>query len=93
MKKLLPFALVFLTVGCSTHKSKLKNHKLDTPPYELPSQQSGCGWVTVDETMSTKFLMLNLGTTSRQYNKSLYYCCPGESKPEPICYQTQWVKK
>ena len=92
MKHIMLILMTF-ALGCTAHKSKMNTFKLDIEPFAAPAPQTGCGWVTVDETYSTKFLGLKLGSTSRQYNKSLYYCCPGESQPEPICYQTQWVSK
>ena len=93
MTRILALLTLTLTISCTTHKSKISNHKLEAAPHEVPVQQAGCGWVTVDESLSAKFLMLKLGGTTRQYNKSLYYCCPGHRNPEPICYQTQWVSK
>jgi len=82
-----------LMVGCTTHTSKVENFDLKTADFTPPVEQVGCGWTIVDESLETKFLMLDLGKTTRQYNKSLYYCCPGKSNPEPICYQSQWVSK
>ena len=93
MNKLLSLAMVALTIGCTTHKSSINNITVNPGEFTAPVQQQGCGWVTVDEEFATGILMLKFGATSRQYNKSLYYCCPGANNPEPICYQSQWVSK
>ena len=85
--------LLGLSIGCTTHNSKIKTFKLDIEAYETPVEQVGCGWTIVDETYKTKIFGLKVSSTPRQYNKSLYYCCPGKTDPEPICYQTQWVSK
>ena len=92
MKKLL-FLLSLLMVACTSHNSKIDNFKVNQGEFTVPVQQEGCGWILVDETFATQFLGFKMGATSRQYNKSLYYCCPGDSNPEPICYQSQWVSK
>ena len=56
----------------------------------LPKAQIGCGWVTVDEKVVTKFFGLPISTNVRQFERALFYCCPGESDPDPRCYQADW---
>ena len=79
--------------GCVAHSSGFSTMKLDAPEFQLPSKQNGCGWMVVEEEIETKLLMLSLGRKARQFNKALFYCCPGESGPDPVCYETKWLER
>jgi hypothetical protein len=57
----------------------------------LPEQQIGCGWVVVEETVTTKVLGLTVKRDERQFERQLFYCCPGETNPDPQCYQAEWL--
>lgn len=92
MKKIL-IVLSFFLSGCVAHSSGYTALKLETAAFEVPSQQKGCGWMSVEEEIETKILMLSMGKKARQFNKSLFYCCPGTSGPEPVCYETQWLER
>ncbi len=59
----------------------------------LPAEQAGCGWVAVDETVRTRLFGLTLKQDSRQFERSLFYCCPGATDPDPRCYQTDWFHR
>ena len=56
----------------------------------LPKLQTGCGWVVVDEIIKKKFLGLTVSKKARHFERALFYCCPGSSKPEPKCFQADW---
>ena len=56
----------------------------------LPKEQIGCGWVTVGETEVSKIFGITLQSKVRQFDRSLFYCCPGDDKINPGCYQADW---
>ena len=92
MKKIIIFTSILLS-GCATHTTKLKTFNLDIDKYSPPVEQTGCGWMLVDEKSKVKFAGITINKSERQFDKTLYYCCPGANEADPICYQTQWVVK
>ena len=56
----------------------------------LPKAQNGCGWVVVSEEKTTKLFFVPVNTEARQFERALFYCCPGDTEPDPKCYQADW---
>ena len=56
----------------------------------LPKAQNGCGWVVVSEQKTTKVRFVPVNTAARQFERALFYCCPGDAEPNPKCYQADW---
>jgi hypothetical protein len=92
MTKILIIGMLFST-GCYSRSSAIT-------PTPLGASRSGdkaqkqtleedCGWVVVNETETTKFLGITLDSYVRQYDESLFYCCPGEGDL-PSCRQAEW---
>ncbi len=84
--------------ACSTHHSGIAAQPVlleHTEIYKgkLPAAQTGCGWIVVNESSATKFLGLTLDSYVRQFDDSLFYCCPGEANPNPVCYQAKWLQR
>ena len=81
------FASIFLLAACGkTSGLTPVAPKPITTPGEYVAKES-CGWLEVQETTKVLF-----STSTRQYDRQLYYCCSGPSKsPKPVCYQARWV--
>ncbi len=92
-------ASLFLFLGaCSTHHSGITAQPValeNTAIYKdkLPIAQTGCGWVVVNETSVTKFIGLTIDSYVRQFDDALFYCCPGETMPDPVCHQARWRER
>ncbi len=90
---------LFLTNGCAVRSSSFSPLPVvvaeNVPLHSagLPESQVGCGWVVVQEKTVTRFMGMPLGSDVRQFEKSLFYCCPGESTPDPRCYQAVWYAR
>ena len=56
----------------------------------LPKAQNGCGWVTVSDKEVTSIFGITIQSKVRQFERSLFYCCPGDVKVDPRCYQADW---
>ncbi len=96
--------LALLTGWATTSCTSRASSYVPVPVYEvggpggIPSEgiaapQAGCGWVAVDETVRVKFFGLVVSQDVRQFERSLFYCCPGETEPEPRCYQADWYHR
>ena len=89
-----PFLTLFLLAtagGCVAHSSAIS--AIDIPNANvtnIPSQQAGCGWVTVVENTNTRIFALTISNEHRLYEDALFYCCPGKSSPDPVCYEAGW---
>ena len=80
------YMIPFFVFGCSSKVSSISSVQPMQPNASL-EQSDQCGWIQVNETVSEMF-----SSVTRQYDKQLYYCCPGSKEsPKPMCYQTQWV--
>ena len=90
------FVILCVLMGCSTRSSSFAPlpvvDKENVPMHQegLPKAQNGCGWVVVNEKTITHVLGIRLKTDVRQFERSLFYCCPGDNKPNPKCYQADW---
>ena len=93
---MLAIAGLALLMGCSTRSSSFSPLPVvaeeNVPMHQsgLPQEQNGCGWVVVDEKHITQLFGLRIKTNVRQFERSLFYCCPGETGPDPKCYQADW---
>ena len=84
------FALSLLLVcGCAKQTTALTPLS-GTAGLETPT--SHCSWVQVSETNTVTFLGLTLSEEVRQFNKQLFFCCPGENLDQPKCYQAGWFE-
>ncbi len=57
---------------------------------QLPKAQNGCGWVVVKDIKTKKLFGLTLSRNVRHFERALFYCCPGDTGPDPKCYQADW---
>jgi hypothetical protein len=82
-------AVVFglASAGCVKQVSTYKGS------VDVNNPDSGCGWVGVDQVVSTTILGLPISSTTRQFDKGLFYCCPGKEFDEPVCYQAEWMER
>ena len=46
--------------------------------------------MAVSEKTVKQILGIRIKTDERQFERALFYCCPGEEGPDPKCYQTDW---
>ena len=51
---------------------------------------ASCTWVVVDEETTLKAFGIPLKSELREYDTSLYYCCPGKEGRAPVCFQAVW---
>ena len=92
----LRIACLSLLVGCTVRSSSfaplpvVAEENVSMHNTGLPQAQNGCGWVVVHEKQTMHFFGLPLKTDVRQFERALFYCCPGESNPDPKCYQADW---
>lgn len=83
-----------LLIGCSTKKVSTITSVQPKQPNASIEQENQCGWVQVNEVQTKSILNIPISLTPRQFDRQLYYCCPGpKDKPEPVCYQSKWVVK
>ena len=93
--------LFYFLFACSTKTSQIEafqgKDQWKLPSAETPNEHidESCSWVMVSENYKTNLLVLTLNQTSRDFHKSLYYCCPNknEKDPNPTCYQANWKKR
>ena len=89
-------AVLFLLGGCATRSSSftplpvVMEENVPMHTEGLPPSHTGCGWVAVQEQAKVTFLGIPLKTDVRQFERALFYCCPGDEGPDPKCYQTDW---
>jgi hypothetical protein len=84
-----PFLL--LMSACAIRASHVEALAPDAAPAEGPN--GACTWVVVGEVRTTKFFGLTLAVRSRQFEESLFLCCPGGREPDPVCYQSDWRRR
>ena len=96
MRRLFTFLLIPLMLGCAVRQTAFSpipivpESNVSLHENGLPAEQNGCGWVVVEEENSTKLFGLTLNKSVRHFERALFYCCPGESDPDPKCYQADW---
>jgi len=83
-------ALGLASVGCVKQASTFQNFEIS----DVNNPDSGCGWVGVDQVVSTTVLgLIPISSTVRQFDEALFYCCPGSEFNEPVCYQAEWLER
>lgn len=83
----LPFIAIINLSACAVRTSNVQ-FSGGTAKDAVPAT---CGWATVSETTTKKFLGLPLGTSVRQFDDALFLCCPGEDNAKPICREAKWM--
>ena len=81
--------IVLMAFGCAKQTTALTPLN-GTSGLETPT--SHCSWVQVNEINTVTFLGLTLNEEVRQFNKQLFFCCPGENLDQPKCYQAGWFE-
>ena len=88
-----------LATGCAVRSSSFSplpvviDENVQMHSEGLPDSQIGCGWVVVQEKTVTRLFGVPLSTDERQFEESLFYCCPGTADPDPRCYQAIWYAR
>ena len=80
--------LATATVACVKTDSSLQVNSINT---EGSAIKNHCGWVTVTEEETIKFLGATISVENRQFHESFFYCCPGDDGKAPVCYETRWL--
>jgi len=81
-----------LLVGCG-HTSAITPMYIGSatgPNASSPSGPGGeqCGWVEVSEERKQLF-----SSIVRQFDDSLFYCCPGDDGKTPECREAKWMQR
>ena len=86
--------LVFGLGACTAHKSSFSPIAVTGVP--VPGAAEGvipeeCGWVAVSEGKKESLGPLTLSSSVRQFDSSLFLCCPGKAANAPECTEATWV--
>ena len=96
LSRLLPLG-VATTLGCTHTRSTVRpldpgmnGQVVSATEGSTTDTLASCTWVVVDEETTLKAVGIPLKSELREYDTSLYSCCPGEGGRAPVCFQAVW---